>query len=93
MKAEKAGFGHFGVIDGIDNVSTIMNEHEVFMKKFRQKIIDIYAEKPETKYVFEKVLPYLTPRTDLPIDSNSIFKNIALGIVYGMMMDLGYRNE
>ena len=93
LKAEKAGFGHFGVIDGIDNVSTIMNEHEVFMKKFRQKIIDIYAEKPETKYVFEKVLPYLTPRTDLPIDSNSIFKNIALGIVYGMMMDLGYRNE
>ena len=93
LKAEKAGFGHFGVIDGIDNVSTIMNEHEVFMKKFRQKIIDIYAEKPETKYVFEKILPYLTPRTDLPIDSNSIFKNIALGIVYGMMMDLGYRNE
>ena len=93
LKADKSGFGHFGVINGADNVSTIINEHEVFMKEFRQKIIDFYAEKPETRYVFEKVLPYLIPRTDLPIDSKSIFRNIALAVVYGMMMDLGYRND
>lgn len=93
LSVQKAGFGHFGVINGNDNVKAILDEHESFLKEFRQKIIDFYAEKPETKHVFEKVLPFLTPRTDLPIDSNPIFKNIALGIVYGMMMDLGYRKE
>ena len=90
---QKEGFGHFGVINGTDNIKAILDEHETFLKVFRQKIIEFYAEKPETKYVFEKILPFLIPRTDLPIDSNPIFKNIALGIVYGMMMDLGYRKD
>ncbi|TFG16257.1 MAG: MBL fold metallo-hydrolase [Promethearchaeota archaeon] len=93
LTVQKAGFGHFGVINGYDNVKLILDEHETFLEEFRQKIIDFYAEKPQTKYVFEKILPFLTPRTDLPIDSNPIFKNIALGIVYGMMMDLGYRKD
>jgi len=93
LRAHKAGFGHFGVINGAANVHSILVEHENFMKIFRQKIVDFYAEKPETKYVFEKIVPYLAPRTDLPIETNPIFKNIALGIVYGMMMDLGYRKD
>lgn len=87
----KAGFGHFGVINEIENVRKILIEHETFLKKFRAEIIQAYHEKPETKYVFEKLLPMLTPRTDLKIEGNSIFNGIALGIIYGMMMDLGYR--
>jgi hypothetical protein len=35
----------------------------------------------------------LIKRTDLSFEENSIFNGIALGIVYGMMMDLGYRKE
>ena len=93
LVVQKAGFGHFGVINGNDNVKAILEEHETFLKEFRHKIIDFYAEKPETKYVFNKILPFLAPRTDLPINSNPIFKNIALGIVYGMLMDLGYRKD
>jgi glyoxylase-like metal-dependent hydrolase (beta-lactamase superfamily II) len=91
LKPLKAGFGHFGVINGKENVREILIEHETFLKRFRAEIIKAYHEKPETKYVFEKLLPILTPRTDLKIEGNSIFNGIALGIVYGMMMDLGYR--
>ena len=89
----KAGFGHFGVINGKDNVRKMLLEHEAFMKEFREAIIKFYSIKPETRYVLEQVMPILIPRTDLSIEDNPIFNGIALGIVYGMMMDLGYRNE
>jgi hypothetical protein len=86
-----AGFGHFGVVNGRNNVYEILLEHETFMKKFKSLVIRYHNEKPETKYIVDKILPELLPRTDLPIDSNSLFKNIALGIVYGMMISLGFR--
>ncbi len=89
----KAGFGHFGVINGKNNFQEILLEHETFMKEFREAIIQFYSEKPETKYVLEQIIPMLIPRTDLAIEDNPVFNGIALGIVYGMMMDLGYRNE
>jgi glyoxylase-like metal-dependent hydrolase (beta-lactamase superfamily II) len=89
----KAGFGHFGVINGKENVRKMLLEHEAFMKKFREAIIKFYNKKPETRYVLEQMMPMLIPRTDLSIEDNPVFNGIALGIVYGMMMDLGYRNE
>jgi glyoxylase-like metal-dependent hydrolase (beta-lactamase superfamily II) len=89
----KAGFGHFGVINGKKNVRSILLEHGSFLKNFRAKIVEAYQEKPETKHVMKKLFPLLTPRTDLNLEGNSIFNGIALGIVYGMMMDLGYRKE
>lgn len=87
----KAGFGHFGVLNGKNNVREIFLEHEVFMKEFREAIVQFYSEKPETRYVLEHIKPMLFSRTDLSIEENSILNSIALGIVYGMMMDLGYR--
>jgi glyoxylase-like metal-dependent hydrolase (beta-lactamase superfamily II) len=93
LNAKIAGFCHFGVICGQDNVEYILDENEQFMKEFRSKIIEYYETRPETRYVFEKMMPHLTPRTDLVGKDHPIMKNIVLGIVYGMMMDLGYRNE
>jgi len=89
----KAGYGHFGVINGKNNVREILLEHEIFLKEFRSRIIQYYEEKSETRYVLEKILPLLVPRTDLTLENNSIFNGIALGIVYGMMVDLGYRKS
>jgi len=63
------------------------------MKEFREAIIKFYNKKPETRYVLEQIMPMLISRTELSIVDNHIFNSIALGIVYGMMMDLGYRNE
>ena len=89
----KAGFGHFGVINGKENVRKMLLEHEAFMEEFRKAIIKFYSEKPETRYVLEQIMPMLIQRTDLAIKDNPVFNGIALGIVYGMMMDLGYRKE
>ncbi|MFX1288596.1 MAG: MBL fold metallo-hydrolase [Promethearchaeota archaeon] len=93
ISPSRAGFGHFGVINGKNNFRTLLLEHESFMEKFRQAIIKFYAEKPETRYVFEQIMPMLMPRTDLSFDKDSIFNGIALGVVYGMMIDLGYRKD
>ena len=93
LSPSRAGFGHFGVITGKENFRTLLLEHESYMKKFREAIIKFYGEKPETRYVFEHILPMLYPRTDLSFGKDSIFSGIALGIVYGMMMDLGYRKD
>ncbi|MBY9004678.1 MAG: MBL fold metallo-hydrolase [Candidatus Lokiarchaeota archaeon] len=89
----KAGFGHFGVVNGKENVRKLLLDHETFLKDFREAVIKYYNEKPETSYVLEQILPILIPRTDLAMENNSIFKGIALGFVYGMMMDLGYRKD
>jgi len=93
LSPSRAGFGHFGVINGKENFRKILLEHEAFMKDFREAIIKFYIKKPETRYVLEQIMPMLIPRTDLSIEDNPIFNGIALGIVYGMMMDLGYRKE
>lgn len=87
----KAGFGHFGVVNGKENVRKLLLEHETFMKKFRKEIIGHYTEKPETKHIVNKILPLLIPRTDLPISRNPVFNDVTLGIVYGMLISLGYR--
>ena len=87
----KAGFGHFGVANGKENVRELIQDNESFMKIFRKKIIKYYKEKPETKYIFKKVRPLFTPRTDLSIDEIPVFNGIILAVVYGEMISLGYR--
>jgi len=93
LSPSEAGFGHFGVVSGKENFRTLLLEHESFMKEFREAIIKFYGKKPETRFVFEQIMPMLIPRTDLSFGDDSIFNGIALGIVYGMMMDLGYRKD
>jgi len=93
LKAKLAGFCHFGVVCGQENVQYILNENKALTEEFRSKIVKFYKEKPETKYIVEKIMPYLTPRTDLIGNEHPIMKNIVLGVVYGMMMDLGYRKD
>ncbi|MFX1327620.1 MAG: MBL fold metallo-hydrolase [Promethearchaeota archaeon] len=88
----KAGFGHYAVVNGKSNVKEILSEHESFMKKFESLIIKYHIEKPETKYVLEKIMPLLLPRTNLSMNHNSVYRNISLAIVYGMMISLGFRS-
>jgi len=87
----KAGFGHFGLVNEEENVRALFLEHKSYMKKFREKIIKYYKEKPETSYVLKKMTSFLYPRTDLSLDNNPVFSGIALAIVYGEMITLGYR--
>ena len=86
-----AGFGHFGLVHGKENIKKLLKEHREFMKIFRDKIEIYYKEKSETKYVLNKILPLLLTRTDLSMEKSPVLMGIALGIVYGMMTSLGYR--
>ncbi|MFW9970004.1 MAG: MBL fold metallo-hydrolase [Candidatus Odinarchaeota archaeon] len=87
-----AGFGHFGIVNGKKNIQDLLLEHEAFMKKFKNLIVKHYNENPKTNYILDQVLPELIPRTDLNVDSNPLFTNIVLAIVYGMMISLGFRS-
>lgn len=87
----KAGFGHFGLVNGEKNIRKLFLEHKSFMKKFREKIRKYYKEKPETSYVLEKMTPFLYSRTDLSVEDNPVFSGISLAVVYGEMTSLGYR--
>ena len=88
-----AGFGHFGVAHGKENVRKLLLDNELLMKEFRTDVIRFYKEKPETRYIVSKVINKLSLRTDLMGDKHPILQNIVLAITYGMMMDLGYRKE
>lgn len=93
INANMAGFCHFGVVRGKENVDYILEEHKKFIDSFREKIIEYYQEKPKTRYVVRQIMPYLSKRTDLVGEEHPVMKNIVLGVVYGMMMDLGYRKD
>jgi glyoxylase-like metal-dependent hydrolase (beta-lactamase superfamily II) len=86
-----AGFPHFGFVSGKKNIKTLIEEHRELMKEFCDKITQYFNEKPETKYVLNKIMPFLLPRTDLSMEKSPVLMGIALGIVYGMMTSLGYR--
>lgn len=88
-----AGFGHFGVAHGKDNVRALLLDNESLMREFRADIIKFYKEKSETRYVVKKLLHKMAIRTDLDEKGFPVFRNIILAITYGMMMDLGYRKE
>ncbi len=89
----KLGLTHFGVVNGKENVSFYMEEHKQSLKEFRSKVIQYYNEKPETKYVFNKLIPYFVERTDIPSAGGKelALNDVVLAVVYGMMLDLGYR--
>ncbi len=86
------GYTHFGVVAGQENVKYILEEQESSVKDFRAKVVQYYNEQPETSYVFKKLIPYFAKKSDLNADENSLaLQDIVLGVVYGMMLDLGFR--
>ena len=56
--------------------------------------IKYYNECPETKYIFNKVLPWIESKIDMreksDYESTALVK-LVLSMIYGMMMDLGLR--
>ncbi len=94
LNPSNASFSHFGYVSGKKNVRTLINDHLSVMEQFRNMVIEFYSEKPETKYILEKVYPFILSKTDIreEVDSkNSISIRMALSVIYGMMKDLKYR--
>lgn len=89
-----AGFSHSGYVKGTENVNYLIDEHRELMINFRKRVMQYYSENPSTEYVFEKIFPWLRERTDVGEDyiMNPIIQKLSLSMVYGMLVDLGYRN-
>jgi glyoxylase-like metal-dependent hydrolase (beta-lactamase superfamily II) len=88
-----AGYGHFGAVRGKDNIATLLLDNKSLMIEFRADIIKYYKEKPETRYVVDKISQKLVDRAHVHGENHPINANVMLAITYGMMMDLGYRKE
>ncbi|MFX0012498.1 MAG: hypothetical protein ACFE9R_19445, partial [Candidatus Hermodarchaeota archaeon] len=88
-----AGFCHAGYVAGLNNVKELMDEHKEMMIQFRKMVIAYYKENQETKYVFEKIWPWLKTKSDVGKEytDNELIRKLCLSMVYGMMVDLGYR--
>jgi len=93
LKAYKVGFAHFGVVVGKNNVAEILTDHEIFMKEFRARIIEYYEEKDDTRYICEKIAPFLQARSNVFKNLSDVAQYVALQGVYGVMIDLGYRDR
>jgi len=92
LDIRRAGFSHFGIVNGKENVKKVLLDHELFMKEFRAKIIEYHDQKDETRYICEKITPFLLSRSDMFKDQHLVLDNMILQSVYGVMMDLGYRD-
>jgi glyoxylase-like metal-dependent hydrolase (beta-lactamase superfamily II) len=81
LKPHSIGFSHFGVLKGSQEVLDYLDRYDTFMSNFRKEIIDLYEINPSTRYIMENLSPiYLKSHP-----------NVNLGIVTGVMIDLGYR--
>lgn len=93
LNPSSAGYGHFGAVHGKKNIATLLLDNQSLMKEFRADIIKYYKEKPETRYVVNKISQKLVDRAHVHGENHPINANVMLAITYGMMMDLGYRKE
>ncbi|MBY9006796.1 MAG: MBL fold metallo-hydrolase [Candidatus Lokiarchaeota archaeon] len=93
LKPKVLGFAHFGVLNNYKDIKNLLNEHKTLMEQFRKHIIKYYRECPKTEYIYDKIMPQLIKRTDLTIKIHPLIKKIILAVIYGMLMDLGYRKD
>lgn len=96
LNSFSVGFCHYGAVTSFDDVQEILNDNESFTKLARELVVKYYNENPTTKYVVDKLLTQFHDRSDYSedkrINSNVAFTKLGLTLVYGIMMDLGYRD-
>lgn len=80
-------------MSGRNDVRHLMEEHKSLMVNFRNMVIQFYNEKPDTKYVFDKIWPWLKTRTDVGEDytNHPMIQKLSVSMIYGMLISLGYR--
>ncbi len=92
LNSKTLGFAHYGVVVGTDYVEEILTDHEIFMKEFRARVIEYHEEKDDTRYICEKIIPFMLPRSNIFTVFSEAAQYTALQAVYGVLIDLGYRD-
>ncbi len=93
LEVNSCGFGHFGFINKKENVKTLLLDQKSLMKEYRSKIIELYNQKPETRYIVEHMKDYFAKRSDMLETDHPTLTNLFVALIFGMLMDLGYRED
>ena len=89
---QSIGLGHFGAVLGEVNVSDYLNESLAFATSFRNFVREKYEERNETKYIVEQFIEKeLAKKIDVTQLSNGFLTKIIIALVYGQLIDLGFR--
>jgi glyoxylase-like metal-dependent hydrolase (beta-lactamase superfamily II) len=100
LHAENIGFCHFGAVTGLSDVETITNDQIEFLPIFRDFVKKKYEEFQSTRPVVEatiKELFYERSSFHRAGDLSKVVQGIstrnALALVYGMLVDLGFKKN
>ncbi len=86
------GLGHFGVIKGQEFALQLMKENLEFTHHFRTFVKDKYEEKNETKWIVDQFIEHeLEGRVDPSQIDMRFLTRIIVALVYGQLIDLGFR--
>ncbi len=94
LKPLNIGLGHFGAITGQEDSLFLLKDHLAFLSDFRQFCKQEYEKTQKTRIVVESALEKIfKPRCDYYEKLPSIFRNNVLALVFGMLIDLGLKEN
>jgi glyoxylase-like metal-dependent hydrolase (beta-lactamase superfamily II) len=86
-------FSHYGGIKGAKTIETTgLNAIRTY-RDFRKNILDIYRQKPKTKYITEKLFQKYAEGIATEALNMDLAKNLAFTIIYGILMDEGLKGN
>lgn len=91
LEFDAMAFGHFGAIRGKEDIAAYLKEHRNFNERFRNEVQSLYKETRSTRAVVEKFIGVWEKRTNTLIKNRTIMENMCVGLVYGMLIDLGLK--
>jgi glyoxylase-like metal-dependent hydrolase (beta-lactamase superfamily II) len=94
LKPQNIGLGHFGAITGDQDSLFLMEDHREFIENFRVYCKRKYEEVPKTKHVVDSAREEIFKlRSDYLQKTPDIFQNNIVALVYGMLIDLGFKEN
>ncbi|MFX0102212.1 MAG: MBL fold metallo-hydrolase [Candidatus Hodarchaeota archaeon] len=91
LNLDAMGFGHFGAIMGKKDITEYLNEHKKLIEWFRNEVKHLYEESNSTRHVVNEIFHVWEKRTNTLKMNRIIMENMCVGLVYGMLIDLGLK--
>ena len=91
INPQNIGYCHFGAVTTVEDSMVMLQDQKELIGTCRERIRQLYEEYQSTRQVVsEFIRETYAIRTDYP-PGNKIIENIILAVVYGMLIELGYK--
>ena len=90
IQPQTISFCHFGAITGAQDSMAALQDQKEFLPFYRAKIKELFEKYGTTREVVEGIVPILLERSIFTQGSSEI-KKFILALVYGMLVDLGFK--